>query len=413
MRKLRERQQAGGDTTAGAADREGHTDTDLITGLPSRVRLMAALQEAVHASHQQSNLAVLTFIEAGELRDINDVLGPDEGDELLRQVAARLRTIDLPGTQVFRYEGAAFAAIFPNVPNVGGADTVAEFLVDLLSAPFELGTTHAGMGPVVGAAVSADNYESLDDMVRDGFHALVQARERGPGAFVVHDESRRTRFSTRIDDRRLHDAITDNEFALYYQPIMSMTTGKVAGAEALIRWLQPGATNIGVLFPHDFLPLLEMSDPGLGDAVAAALAAHGVAPSQLTLDITEDALRHNEYQRDTVWARLRAVRDMGVKLALDEFGRGMASLSVLRQIRFDILRIDRLFVSGLGLADEDRILIKHVTALAHDLGCQTIAEGVETPEQAALLRELGVDFGQGFHYGRPEKAAAFADLLRS
>ncbi|WP_334143261.1 putative bifunctional diguanylate cyclase/phosphodiesterase [Rhabdothermincola sp.] len=427
---------------------------DPITGVPTRAALVPALRRAVDESKSESTVAVLAFVEAGALRDVNDTLGPDVGDELLRLAGERLRVIDVPGLAVVRYEGAVFGVVIPKVPNVAGAETIARFLIEHLSEPFTIGGTSVRIGPIVGAAVSTDNYDELDDMVRDAYGALVEARGEGNAAFVIHDETKRARFSTRIDDRRLQDAFEHGEFELFYQPIVRLDSDELVGVEALIRWMQPGTTSLGMLFPHDFLPLLEKSgrivevgrwvlnqacwqlaawqalspdvpklfvscnvgphelaDHGLIDAVTSAITANGVQPWQLCLDITEAALRHNRFQRDTVWAGLRALSNQGVKLGLDDFGTGEASLSVLREMKLDLLRVDRLFVSGLGIAREDHVIVRHIASLAHDLGCLAVAEGVETDEQAGALRELGVDLAQGFRYGKPQTAQEIAKRL--
>jgi diguanylate cyclase (GGDEF)-like protein len=424
---------------------------DELTGVPTREVLHDELEAAVATSNRTSAAAVLTFLELGELRDVNDTYGPDVGDRLLCLVADRLRSIDVPDTSIMRYEGAVFAAIFPSVPNLSGAEKVAKFLIELLSEPYEIGSNRLTVGAYVGGAVSTDNYDSLDDMIRDAHQSLVTARESGLGAWVMHDESKRPRYGARIDDRRLRDALENEEFCLHYQPIMHLVTGELVAVEALLRWIQPNATNVGLLFPSNFLPLLEktgliielgewvlneacrqlvewnasveqppafvgcnigarqLADPGFGETVVRVLERTGLAPEGLCLDLTEGALRYNHFQRERTWSRLRDLKDMGVKLGIDDFGTGMASLSHLREFRLDVLRLHRMFVTGLGVSREDEAIIRHVTALAHDLGCVTVAEGVETEEQQHQLRDLGVDMAQGFLFGRsmpPEQISA-------
>jgi diguanylate cyclase (GGDEF)-like protein len=446
--RIRQRSQPKSDTPA-------EPDVDDVAGVPTRRELNRELDRAVHASKVASAIAVLAFVEVGQLRDINDVYGPDTGDELLRQAAARLQSIDLPGTRVLRYEGAVLAVICPRIPNVQGAEETSKFLVELMRRPFTLGSEPVSIACNVGAAVSTDNYETLDDMVYDAFQALGKAHEEGRGAWILHDETKRARHTTRIDERRLHLALQNNEFLLHYQPIIALATGELVGLEALIRWSQPGATNVGVLFPHDFLPLLEKSglivqvgqwvieescrqlvewtaqfptqrelfvgcnvgarqltDTTFRDGVLQAISASGLAPSRVCLDLTEEALRFNRYQREAAWASLRDLKNAGVKLGLDDFGTGMASLSHLRDFRLDLLRFHRVFVSGLGVSREDEVIIRHVTAMAHDLGCLTVAEGVETEKQAEFLPDLGVDLAQGFHYGRPLTAEQVTERLR-
>jgi diguanylate cyclase (GGDEF)-like protein len=436
-------------------DLSSEIEVDDVAGVPTRRELHRELDAAVQTSKHKSSLAVLAFVEICQLRDINDVYGPDTGDALLRLAAARLQTIDLAGTRVLRYEGAVLAVVLQNIPNVQGAEATSRFLVELMAPPFTLGTEAVSIGSNVGAAVSTDNYESLDDMIYDAFQALGQAHESGPGAWVLHDESKRARHSTRVDERRLQYARDNDEFLLHYQPVVSLDTGRLMGLEALIRWSQPGATGVGMLFPHDFLPMLEKSglmvqvgqwvfeeacrqlaewttrfpehrDLFIGCNVGArqltdsmfragvlrAIGEAGIEPSQLCLDLTEEALRFNRFQRETAWSSLRSLKDAGVRLGLDDFGTGMASLSHLRDFRLDVLRLHRVFVSGLGVAREDETIIRHVSAMARDLGCITVAEGVETAAQAAILPTLGVDWGQGFHFGRPLTAAQVTERLR-
>jgi diguanylate cyclase (GGDEF)-like protein len=431
------------------------SDVDEVAGVPTRRDLVHELATAVQTSKNNSALAVLAFVQVGQLREINDVYGPDAGDAMLRLAASRLQTIDLPGTKVLRYEGAVLAVIFQNVPNVAGAEETARFLVELMAPPFMLGEDQITVGSNVGAAISTDNYEALEDMVYDAFQALGEATDNGLGAWQLHDETKRTRHTTRVDERRLHRAVENNEFLLHYQPILALATGEIVGVEALLRWTQPGATNVGMLFPHDFLPLLEKSglivqvgqwvleeacrqiaewgamfpdrrglfvgcnigarqliDTTFRDGVLRAVTSAHLQPAQLCLDLTEEALRFNRFQREAVWSTLRALKDAGVKLGLDDFGTGMASLSHLRDFRLDLLRFHRVFVAGLGVAREDEVIIKHVTAMAHDLGCVSVAEGVETEKQQTILAQLGVDLAQGFHFGRPLTAAQLTERLR-
>jgi diguanylate cyclase (GGDEF)-like protein len=426
---------------------------DPVTGLVDRHHLYDFTVEAIDRSRPQSNRAVVAFVDIGLLRDVNDSFGADAGDALLRQVAQRLSSIDLPNTRALRYEGAEFALVFEQIEHYDMAEEVARFLIDLLSPEFTLGVEAITINPAVGLALSTDNYNSIDDFIRDAHQALLRAREDGPGAYAVHDESKRGRYETRIDEDRLRTAIDNEEFVLAYQPIVRLDNDQIIGFEALLRWVSPSATRTGVLYPRDFMPLLEksglsvrvgewvvheacrqaaewnrrfpdrpalfvtanvgarqMASTAFRDQVVDAVTSSGIQAWQLCLDITEQALRFN---RSAAWTALRELKDMGVKLGLDDFGTGVSGFNYLREFTLDLLRVDRTFVEGVVVSDEDKAIIKHIAGLAHDLGLVAIAEGVETDEQAAALRTLGVDLAQGFHFGRPMMAREVADLLDS
>lgn len=441
---------------AGSSGPAGHApsaapDLDPVTGLSDRRRLHDLAVEAIQRSRPASNRAVVAFVDIGLLRDVNDSFGADAGDVLLRQVGQRLASIDLPHTHALRYEGAEFVVVFEQIENAEMAEEVARFLVDLLTPEFDLGVESITINPSVGAALSADNYNSVDDFIRDAHRSLLQARNDGPGGYAVHDESKRGRYETRIDEDRLRSAITNNEFVLAYQPIVRLDNGQIIGFEGLLRWLSPSATRTGVLYPRDFMPLLEKSGlsvrvgewvvheacrqaaawnrrfPGrpalfvtanvgarqmaattFKDQVTDAITTSGIQPWQLCLDITEEALRFN---RSTAWTALRELKDLGVKLGLDDFGTGVSSFAYLREFTLDLLRVDRSFVEDVTISEEDQAIIRHITGLAHDLGLVAVAEGVETDEQVAALRELGVDLGQGFFLGRPMTPDEVNDLL--
>ena len=437
----------------------GDSSTDPLTGLVGRDELLPLVEQAVANSVQASARVVVAFADIGLLRDVNDSYGPDTGDDLLRQVAHRLDSIDVPGAQAVRYGGAEFALVFERVRQPEHAEEIGRFLVEALSAPYQLGDRAITIEPTVGVALTSDTHAAPADVVRDAHEALVRAREVERGTFHVYDDSKRGRFATRIDEERLRKAIDDDEFLLHYQPIVRTDTGDLVGVEALLRWRAPEATNTGVLHPHDFMPLLEktglgvqvgslvlqkgcaqlaewghlaperpklfltcnlgarqLAEQGFAQTVVGALRASGVLPWQLCLDITEEALRHNQ---SGTWGSLRELKDLGVKLGLDDFGTGMASLIWLRELKLDLLHVDHVFTRGLGaslaagfgLDSADAVLVRHIVALAHDLGLVTVAEGVETDVEARALGDLGVDMAQGYHYGRPVPAQEITELL--
>lgn len=418
--------------------------TDPVTGLPDRRLLAPATKAAIEHSLVTSTRAAVVFVGLGLLQDVNDSYGPDAGDFLLTAVAERLRSIDVPDTQVMRYNAAEFALVFEKVANTDMCGEIAAFVVELLNPPFDIGHERISITSHVGVAISSDKYDTLDALLGDAHEALVKARERGHGAWHVHDETRRGRYSTRVDEQRLRDALDNEEFFLLYQPIVRVDTFDIVGVEALLRWRAPQATNVGLLYPHEFMPLLEKSglsvavgawvlqeacrqatswdreqperDPllvtcNLGprqlasvefrQSVVSAIEASGALPTQICLELTEEALRHN---RNASWSSLRDLKDMGVKLSLDDFGTGVASLTYLRQLNLDLLHIDRTFLAGLEHSQEDQAIIANISRLCHDLGITVIAQGVEDEKQAGMLQSLGVDLAQGFYFGKPETA---------
>ncbi|MCU0267506.1 MAG: EAL domain-containing protein [Acidimicrobiales bacterium] len=416
---------------------------DQITGLPTRASLQEWTQEAITRSRPSSARGVVAFVDVGLLRDVNDSYGADAGDLLLHAVGQRLSSIDLPGTRALRYGGAQFAVVLEQIPNLSAAEEVARYLMELLTPPFEVGGERLTISPSVGLALSTDNYPSVQELVNDAHDAVVQAREDGTG-YVVHDETKRGRYTTRVNESRLIEAIESNEFLLYYQPIVRLDTTDVVGAEALLRWNAPGATSTGLLFPQDFLGMLEktglgaqvgnwavleacrqlaewnsvlgaratlfvtcnlggrqLAAPDFAEQVLDAVRRAGIPAGGLCLDITEQALRFN---RSSAWAALRDVKQAGVKLGLDDFGTGVSSVDSLREFPLDLIRIDRTFIEGIEVSGEDQSIVRHLTAMAHDLGLVTVAEGVETAAQATILRSLGVDLAQGYEFGRPQPA---------
>jgi len=205
---------------------------DPTTGLATRAHLHDWVTEATDRSNRAGNRSVVAFIDIGLVRDVNDSFGADAGDVLLRGVAERVAAIDLPGTRALRYEGAELAVVFEQIAHAEMAMEICRYLIELLAAPFAVGPEAITVTPTVGAAVSADNYRTIDDYVRDAHRALVRARDQGLGTYALHDESKRGRYETRFDEARLATALTDNEFLLVYQPIVRLDTGNFETRQA-------------------------------------------------------------------------------------------------------------------------------------------------------------------------------------
>jgi diguanylate cyclase (GGDEF)-like protein len=417
------------------------TGADRVTGLPGRNQLAPWLQENLDKGRASSERTALIFIDIGHLRDVNDTYGPDVGDELLREIATRLGAEIGGGQRLLRYAGAEFALIAPGIQTMETIASLAEGIFELMADPFTIAGNPIAVSCSVGAALSDQGYGNIRGWIDDAHDALGEAREMGHKAIVTRDEASRNRIDIRITEDRIHKAVENNEFRLLYQPIVTTQNGRVVGFEALLRWLDPGASAKFVP-PAQFLPLLEktgriievgewvlneataqitswnqrfpdrepffvtvnlgarqIAQTRFSDTVAKALDNAGMRPELLTLDITPEALKFN---KQAIWSELRDLKMLGVRIALDDFGLGESTVGYLRDINVDLLRIHRTFINGLGTTPEDDAITKHLIGLGLDLGILSLAEGVETAAQAKRLIELNCGLAQGFHFGRPE-----------
>jgi EAL domain-containing protein (putative c-di-GMP-specific phosphodiesterase class I) len=319
-----------------------------------------------------------------------------------------------------------------------------------LAEPFQVGSGAVMVSASLGAALSDPGYPGIKAWLDDAHHALAEAREDGNRSIVVHDESTRNRINVQINEERVEKAFQRKEFVIVYQPIVVPNDGTIVGFEALLRWLDPSSGG-SFITPGQFLPILEktglitpvgtwamqeateqiklwndnregqrpffvsvnlggkqMAQPDFPATVAQALDSCGLAPELLMLDVTPAAIR---YHKSATWGALRDLKYLGIRIALDDFGVGDSSLTYLRELNIDLLRIDRQFIEGLGNTPEDTAIVRHVIALGRELGILTVAEGVEREQQDEALREFNCPLAQGWFYGRPEPAATIEDTL--
>jgi diguanylate cyclase (GGDEF)-like protein len=424
-------------------------ETDKLTGLSNRIGFKTTLKMAVERARRRGNSMALMFVDLDHFKRINDTLGHDIGDQLLLVVAQRLRECVRTYDVVSRTGGDEFAVVLDELDDSASAAPVARKILDALRQPF---TLDDGMRVVVGASIGIACYpecsDDVDLLMQAAGAAVYQAKRDGRNLFHFYVPEMNARARQRLLlEQALRVAVASDEFLLHYQPQVDIGSGRVVGFEALLRWNHDG---IGQVAPSTFVPMLEetgliipagqwvfstgcrqrhdwdgmlpeqcslsvnlsprqFSDKNLVSQIRQVLERNALPPYQLEIELTESMLMANtEHTR----AVLRALKDLGLKLSVDDFGTGYSSLAYLKQFTLDALKIDKQFIDNLTCSQKDAAIARSIIQLAHNLGLQVIAEGVETASQVAALRHLGCDVVQGFYFGRPVPASEVAALPR-
>jgi diguanylate cyclase (GGDEF)-like protein/PAS domain S-box-containing protein len=429
-----------------AAQIEYQAFHDQLTGLPNRTAFTDRLETRLAtASVRGSRLAVL-FLDLDGFKVINDSLGHGVGDRVLQTLGRRLRRAVRDGDLVSRFGGDEFTVLLEiNKPE--DAEAVAQKLLTAVAEPCLIEGERLYVTASLGVALHPEHGDDPDALVRNADAAMYAAKELGRNnyQFCGHGLSERARDRLHVE-AQLRQGLAENAFELHYQPILELATGMVVGAEALLRWHHDGE----LLLPERFLAVAEqtllirplgdwvlrtacaqgmawqerfgsfrvsvnlsaiqLAQPGIVEQVAALLDASGLPPHRLELEITEGTAMKDPERTREVLARLK---ELGVRLALDDFGTGYSSLSYLQQFPLDTVKIDRSFVASLGHARGGLAIIRATLAMAQALGLRVTAEGVETPMQLELLRELGCHCAQGFGLGMPMTPADLEKVVRS
>jgi diguanylate cyclase (GGDEF)-like protein len=401
------------------------------------------LERALQLAKRGDQLAVFC-LDLDHFKEINDSLGHPIGDALLSAVASRLRTCLADSDTVARLGGDEFAIVqlCANCEPTAVA-ALASQIVEIVAAPYDIEGHHLVIGVSIGIALSPDDGDNPDELLKRADLALYRAKADGRGTYRFFE----TGMDARVQARRLMEldlraALRREEFEVYYQPIRDLASDETAAFEALVRW---NHGERGLIQPAQFIPIAEdtglivqlgewvlrrackdaagwskpasvavnlspvqFRNPDLAASVKSALADSGLPPHRLELEITESVLLQNS---DTARAVLNELRAHGVKISLDDFGTGYSSLSYLRSFPFDKIKIDRSFVSELASSDDAMAIIRAVTGLGKSLGMVTTAEGVESAEQLALLRREGCTQAQGYLFSKPRPAAEVERLL--
>jgi diguanylate cyclase (GGDEF)-like protein/PAS domain S-box-containing protein len=420
---------------------------DSLTALPNRSLFRDRLGHALDRTKRHPGMVAVLFLDLDDFKVVNDTLGHEAGDRLLVAVSERLRRVLRPEDTLARLGGDEFTVLLEDLPDAAEARRVAERLAAVLRPSFQLDGRDVLVSASLGIAVQSNADEGPDDLLRLADVAMYEAKHGGKDRFAVFDTGMDARAWQRLNlEAELRRAIDEGQLRLHYQPLVDLATKRVVEVEALVRWQHP---EHGLVPPSDFIPLAEetglivpldrwvldeawrdaagwaRSDPaaaaigvavnlsarqfrhaGLVDDVALALAKSGLDPARLKLEITETAAMEDAM---ATAAALRALKELGVRLAIDDFGAGYSGLSYLRSCPVDVLGIDRAYVAGLGRDAADAALVRAVVAFARTLGLGVTAEGVETEAQLAALRALGCDYGQGILFAHPLPGA---DVLR-
>ncbi|MYN06535.1 EAL domain-containing protein [Pseudoduganella aquatica] len=420
---------------------------DALTGLPNRALFQRSLEQMLAAIGGRAS-AVLMLDLDGFAR-VNDTLGHAAGDGLLSQFAQRLQQAAPAGSVVSRFGNDEFAIALGGLATPLDAQQVAEQVRHCCTQPFQLAQGEARLTTSIGIALHPADAADAATLMKYASTALHHAKQGGEGNCRFFTDAMDVQAQRRFEfERALRQAVVNGEFELYYQPKVDVASGRMAGAEALLRWNRPGH---GAVAPSAFIPLLEetglivevgawiidtacrqialwsarpegpvpvavnvasrqFSDNQLQHTVAEAIAAHGIAPGLLSLEVTESALMDDTERTAT---SLAALRTMGVKVAIDDFGTGYSSLAYLKRFPVDVLKIDIAFIREVTVDPGAAALVDAIIAMAHSLGLEVVAEGVETEAQLAYLARRRCDQIQGYVFSRPLPAMQFQHLLLS
>jgi diguanylate cyclase (GGDEF)-like protein len=416
---------------------------DVLTNLPNRALFRDELKRAfANRSREGEQIAVLC-LDLDRFKPVNDTLGHAVGDELLRQVSMRLTSCVRAGDLAARLGGDEFGIIQSRVEDEGDASALAERVVQSLSGPYDVCGHRVTIGASVGVAIAAGASGSPDELIHQADLALYRVKADGRQSFSFYhqDMDRRAEVRRKLE-MDLHEAIEERQFAVHFQPTIRLNDNSVTGFEALLRWNHP---ERGMVSPAEFIPIAEetglinqigqwvlmeackqavMWPPHMNVAVnlspvqfrqttlplqiVNALAKSGLDPSRLELEITEAVLLKDS---ESTQEMLTQLRNIGVRIALDDFGTGYSSLSYLSRFPFDKIKIDRSFVNDMNTRNDALSIVRAITALGADLGMTVTAEGVETEEQLAQLRNIHCTEVQGFYFSKPKAASDLSEFL--
>ncbi|WP_414563228.1 MULTISPECIES: EAL domain-containing protein [unclassified Anabaena] len=413
---------------------------DSLTGLPNRFLFIKRLEKALHlAKEEPSYQFAVLFLDCDRFKVVNDSLGHLVGDELLIAIARRLQICLTPSATLARLGGDEFGILLEKLPDISVAIQLAESILQQLSLSFKLSRYEVFMNASIGINWGSKDYEQSEYLLRDADTAMYRAKALGRARYHVFDPVMYQEALQLLDlENDLRRAVERQEFLIYYQPIVSLSSGKVAGFEALIRWQHPVR---GLISPTEFIPVAEetglinaidkwvlqssceqlriwqdsltttqkltisvnlsarlFSQPNLITEIDQVIDATQINPASLELEITESVIMENNHAVKTI---IQQLKDRGIKLTIDDFGTGYSSLSYLHRFPLNALKIDKSFVKVMEDSEENMGLVPAMISIAESMGMSVIAEGVETTKQLEKLKFLNCNFAQGYLFSQP------------
>lgn len=405
--------------------------------MPNRFLALDRLSQILKEAERGNEKTAVLFLDLDDFKKVNDSLGHEFGDKLLVEAANRLSLAVRQSDTVGRLGGDEFIILLRVLADNNNAREIAKKLLEVFRDPFEIDGRELIITVSIGVSIYPDNSDSASGLLRNADAAMYQAKALGRNEYSFFTKEMNEILLRRFEiEAQLNNALSNNEFEVHYQQKFDVKTGCVVGAEALLRWYNP---TLGVVTPDEFIPIAEHTgliapigkyvisqalnflnewryihkqdytmavnlsprqfrDKGLISFIENSLTESDIQPSNLEFEITEGVLMIGNSDVD---GTLDELHKLGIKLSMDDFGKGYSSLSYLRKYSFDILKIDRVFINGMTLNKEDFNLVKATIAMAHSLDLLVVAEGVEMPDQLTLLDELGCDLAQGYYLSRP------------
>ncbi|MEZ0315803.1 MAG: EAL domain-containing protein, partial [Methylophilaceae bacterium] len=420
---------------------------DFLTDLPNRLLLNDRIKQALNSASRRHGKAALMFLDIDHFKKINDTLGHAVGDQLLVQFSKKLQACLRNTDTISRQGGDEFVILLPEIPDNFAAAEIAEKLIEVTKNSFIIDSHELFISASIGIAVYPDDGKNADLLTKHADAAMYHAKGVGRNNYQFFNAEMTQRVAEQLSlENFLQKAVEHNELVLFYQPKVSIKTGKIIGVEALLRWQHP---EWGMIAPDRFIPVaedsglirpignwvlreacrqnrawqdmglpeipvavnlsvVELRQPNFVQEVMRVLLQSGMAPSHLEIEVTE-SIAIKEFTEVIGW--LQTLKEMGVRLSIDDFGTGYSSLSYLKRLPIDTIKIDKSFIRDIGIDLNDAAIVTAIISMSHSLKLAVIAEGVETTEQLDFLKQHDCDEIQGYFFSRPLPADEFAKLL--